>query len=156
MPQGRAALTNLVRRLVTSISNGDTPNTRDVLNHVIDSEALLENADWKLNMKKRELIKPNPNPPFTRLCPEEIKITLKLFGHDLSKHMKNMSEATKVSKQMQKHSQDNRARADDFVHMSESELTITNQEDDTAFFRQGPVSKTFFLAKNRCTNNGSQ
>ena len=56
-------------------------------------------------MKKRELIKPDLNPPFTRLCREEIKPTLKLFEHDLSKHMKDMSRATIVSKQMQKHCQ---------------------------------------------------
>ena len=37
MPQGTAALTNFVGRLVTSTSNGDTLNTRDLLNHVIDS-----------------------------------------------------------------------------------------------------------------------
>ena len=68
MLQGTAALTNLVGSLVTSIANGVTPNTRDVLNHVMDSVALLGNANWKLNMKRRELIKPDLNSPFTRLC----------------------------------------------------------------------------------------
>lgn len=104
MLQGTVSLTNLVGSLVTSITNGDMPNTRDVLNHVMDNVALLGNANWKLNMKRRELIKPDINPPFTRLCREEIKPTLKLFGDDLPKHMKDMSEATKVGKQMQKHS----------------------------------------------------
>jgi hypothetical protein len=111
MLQGTAALINLAGSLVTSITNGDTPNTRDVLNHVMDSVALLGNANWKLNMKRRELIKPDLNPPFTRLCREEVKPTLKLFGDDLPKHMKDMSEATKVGKQMQKHSQDNKGSA---------------------------------------------
>lgn len=77
----------------------------------MDSVALLGNANWKLNMKRRELIKPDLNSPYTRLCREEIKPTLKLFEDDLPKHMKDMSEATKVCKQMQKHSQDNRGSA---------------------------------------------
>ncbi len=101
MLKGTAALTNLVGSLVTSIANGVTPNRCDVLNHVMDTVALLGNANWKLNMKRRELIKPDLNSPFTRLCREEIKPTLKLFGDD-PKHMKDMSEATKVGKQMHK------------------------------------------------------
>ena len=108
MLQGTAALTNLVGSLVTNIANGVTPNTCDLLTHIMDSIALVDNTNWKLNMKRWELINPDLNPPFARLCREEIKPTLKLFGDDLPKHMKDMSEATKVGKQMQKHSQDHR------------------------------------------------
>jgi NAD-dependent SIR2 family protein deacetylase len=39
-------------------------------------------------MKRRELIKPDLNPPYTRLCKEEIKPSAKLFGEELPKHQK--------------------------------------------------------------------
>jgi NAD-dependent SIR2 family protein deacetylase len=54
----------------------------------MDSIAILSHANWKLNMKRRELIKPDLNPPYTRLCKEEIKPSAKLFGEELPKHLK--------------------------------------------------------------------
>ena len=164
MLQGTAALTNLVGHLVTGISKGDTPNTRDGLNHVMDSIALLGNANWKINMKRRELIKPDLNPAFTRLCREEIKPTLKLFGDDLSKHMKDMSEATKVSKQMQKHSQDIggsapplRGRFGRFRKYDRERNHNNKPGGRQPFLGWGrSATKTSFRSKNRGTNNNSQ
>ena len=68
----------------------------------MDSIALFGHANWKLNMKRREIIKPDLNPPYTRLCKEEIKSTTKLFGDDLSKHLKEMFEVKRAGQQMQK------------------------------------------------------
>ena len=45
---------------------GTTPNTRKILDHVMDSIAVLANANFKLNMKRQELIKPDLNPPQPR------------------------------------------------------------------------------------------
>ena len=62
-------------------------NAQETLTHVMDNIALFGHANWKLNMK-REIIKPGLYPPYTRLCKEEIKSTTKLFGDDLSKHLR--------------------------------------------------------------------
>ena len=53
-------------------------------------------------MKWREIIKPDLKSPYTRLCKEEIKPTTKLFGDDLSKHLKEMSAVKQAGQQMQK------------------------------------------------------
>ena len=71
-----SALTELAGKLVKDINDGKTPNTRHVLD-VMDSVAMLGNANWKLNMKRRELIKPDLNPPYTRLCKEDIELSTK-------------------------------------------------------------------------------
>ena len=84
------------------LHTGKTSNTRQILDHAMDSIALLANANFKLNMKRRELIKPQLNPPYTRLCKDEIKPSTKLFGDHLSKRLKDMVEAKKVGRQMQK------------------------------------------------------
>ena len=81
------------------INDGKTPDTRHLLDHVMDSVAMLGNTNWKLNMKRRELIKPELNPPYTRLCKEDITLSTKLFGDDLAKHLKDMSEAKKKSRE---------------------------------------------------------
>ena len=48
--QGLSALENLVGELVKGIMDGRMPDTRQVLEHVTDSVALLSNTNWKLNM----------------------------------------------------------------------------------------------------------
>ena len=58
----------------------------------MDSIALLSNTHYKLNIERQQLIKPELNPPYTRLCKEEIKPSTKLLGDDLSKHLKDMAE----------------------------------------------------------------
>ena len=90
--QGLSALTNLAGKLVKDITDGKTLDTRQMLDDVMDSVALLSNTNWKLNMGHRELIKPDLNSPYTRLCKEDIKPSTKLFEDDLSKHLKDMSE----------------------------------------------------------------
>lgn len=56
-------------------------------------------------MKRREIIKPELNPPYTRLCKEEIKLSQKLFGDDLLKHLKETTDAKRGGQQMQKSNQ---------------------------------------------------
>jgi hypothetical protein len=102
--QGLSALTILADRLVKDIQNSTATKTREILDHVMDSIALFGNANWKLNMKRREVIKPDLNPPYTRLCKEDIKPSSKLFGDDLSKHLKEMTDAKRAGQQMQKSS----------------------------------------------------
>ena len=89
--QGLSALTNLAGKLVKDVTDGKTPDTCQVLDHVMDSGALLSNTNCKLNMRRRELIEPDLNSPYTRLCKEDIKPSRKLFGDDLSKHLKDIS-----------------------------------------------------------------
>ncbi|PFX30406.1 hypothetical protein AWC38_SpisGene4801, partial [Stylophora pistillata] len=94
--------TILADRLFKDIQSAKTVDARETLRHVMDSIALFGHANWKLNMKRREIIKPDLNPSYTRLCKEEIKPTTKLFGDDLSKHLKEMSELKRAGQQMQK------------------------------------------------------
>ena len=60
-------------------------------------------------MKRREIIKPELNPPYTRLCKEEIKPWQKLFGDDLSKHLKEMTDAKRAEQQIPKSSQSSKS-----------------------------------------------
>ena len=72
------------------------------MHHVMNSLVLVTHANWSLNMKRRELIKPDLNPPFTRLCKPEIAPTTKLFEDNLQKHLKEMTDVSRVGKQLQK------------------------------------------------------
>ena len=81
--EGLSALAILSDSLVKDVQSSKTTNTREVLNQVMDAIVILGNASWRLNMKRREIIKPELNPPYKRLCEEEITPSQKLFGDDL-------------------------------------------------------------------------
>ena len=76
---GLSALCTLSGTFVCSIQSGDTPNTGDTFTIIMDSIALLCDGN-KLNMKRRELIEPELNPPYIRLVMEETKISYALLG----------------------------------------------------------------------------
>ena len=107
--EGLSALAILSDHLVKDVQSSKTRNTREVLNQVMDAVAILGNANWRLNMKRREIIKPELNPPYTRLCKEEIKPSQKLYGDDLPKHLKEMTDAKRAGQQVQKSSQSSKS-----------------------------------------------
>ena len=107
--KGLSVLAILSDRLVKDVQSSKTTNTHEVLNQVMHAIAILGNANWRLNTKRREIIKPELNPPYTRLCKEEIKPSQKLFGDDLSKHLKEMTQAKRSGQQMQKSSQSSKS-----------------------------------------------
>ena len=100
--QGLSALTILADQLLKDIQNNTTTDTAVVLQKLMDDIALEGSANWNITMKRRELIKPDLSPPYTRLCKEDIKPSTKLFGDDLSKHVREMADARKAGQQMQK------------------------------------------------------
>jgi hypothetical protein len=66
--QGLSALSILANRLLKDVKNSKNTNIRDILQQLMDSIVLLGNANWNLIMKRREFIKCDFNPPYTRLC----------------------------------------------------------------------------------------
>ena len=102
LTQGISSLPLLADKLAKDVQNKQTPNMTDIMHHVMDSLVLVTHANWSLNMKRRELIKPDLNRPFSRLCKPEIAPTTKLFGDDLQKHLKEMTDVSRVGKQLQK------------------------------------------------------
>ena len=89
---GLSSLSTLADRLFKDVQSAKTANAREILTHMIVLHSSVGHANWKLNVKRRELIKPDLNPPYTRLCKEEIQPSTKLLGGDLSKHLKEMSD----------------------------------------------------------------
>lgn len=53
-------------------------------------------------MKRQELIKPELSPSYTKLCKKDIKPSIKFFGDDPSKHLKDMADVKMAFIQMQK------------------------------------------------------
>ena len=69
------ALAILSDCLEKDVQSSKTTNTREVLNQVMDAIAILGNANWRLNMKRREIIKPELNSPYTRPRKNSLEMT---------------------------------------------------------------------------------
>lgn len=64
----------------------------------MDSIVFVVNVNYKFNMKCWELIKFDFNFLYIRLCKEDIKFFIKLFGDELLKYLKDMIEVKKVGR----------------------------------------------------------
>ena len=150
--QGLSALTNLAVNLIAAIQQGKTPKPRQILEKVMDSIAILSHTNWKLNMKRRELIKPDLNPPYTRLCKEDIKPSAKLFGDDLPKHLKDMAEAKKVGQQMQKPATSRPLTQNHYSAKSYKQKVVRSKPYDRT---SNTFSRRPFLGPGRASNQGN-
>ena len=65
-----------------------------------DAIALIGAANFELNMRRREQIKPELSKDYKNLCSSSVPGNDSLFGNDsaLSKQLKDLSGATKVSR----------------------------------------------------------
>ena len=71
--------------LTTQMNDNPTPEQEETL-------ALLAHANYELNMFRREAIKPDLIPRFQPLCKPSVGVTEHLFGEDLGKVVKDMTE----------------------------------------------------------------
>ena len=67
LTQGISSIALLADKLAKDVQDKQTLNMTDIMQHVMDSLVLVTHANWSLNMKRRELIKPDLNLPFTRM-----------------------------------------------------------------------------------------
>ena len=103
-------------------------------------------------MKRRELIKPDLNPPYTRLCKEEIKPSAKLFWEDRPKHLKDMAEAKKVSQQMQRPSMSKLPTQNHYVSKSYRPKFVRSKPYDRT---SNTSSRRPFLGQGRASTQGN-
>jgi len=89
----------IVDKMLELKSNSKPASETDVsafLQLSLDSLALLGHSINEVNLKRRELIKPELNDQFKQLCSSQTPVTKLLFGDDLPKSVKEISETNKV------------------------------------------------------------
>ena len=86
-------------KLLELKSNSKSASQSDVsefLQLSLDSLALMGHSINEVDIKRRELIKPDLNDQFKQLCGSHTPVTKLLFGDDLPKSVKEISETNKV------------------------------------------------------------
>ena len=79
------------------------PNGNDLLKSATDALALFANANSEINQRRRELIKPDLHDEYKHLCSSSLGITDQLFGDDLPKQVKELTEVNHVGKKLSTH-----------------------------------------------------
>lgn len=69
-----------------------------------DALALLCNANYELNLLRREFLKPDMGPKFAHVCKPSTPITSHLFGDDLAKRVKELTDEQRVTSGVMKQS----------------------------------------------------
>ena len=82
--------------LKSSSESASKSDVSEFLQLSLDSLALMGHSINEVNIKRRELIKPDLNDQFKQLCGSQTPVTKLLFGDDLPKSVKEISETIKV------------------------------------------------------------
>ena len=109
---GIIPIVSVIEQLV-KVQDKISPEILDIASLIktaTDSVAILGAANFGINMQRRDNIKPELNADYKHLCSPTVPFTDFLFGDDpdLSKQLKDLAEATKVSKKISKNSDSRR------------------------------------------------
>lgn len=88
--KGMCVLTTMINTLLDHIPL--FPKGNDLLQQSTDALALFANVNSELNQRLRDLIKPDLCDKYKHLCSSSLAITDQLFGDDLPKQMKELTE----------------------------------------------------------------
>lgn len=90
-----ARVTDAILKRVNEINGGKV-----LAQEAIDSLSLLAHANTELNNRRKELIKPDLHTDYKHLCSASTTVTAELFGDDLSKQVKDISEVNRVGREV--------------------------------------------------------
>ena len=96
----RAIMTRIFDKLVAAKGKPEVLQIPDLINHTNKSLMLLGDANFNINMFRRNLMKPELKDQYKKLCAENIPFTAELFGEDLPKLAKDIGETAKISNQL--------------------------------------------------------
>lgn len=86
-------VTNAIVKQADKLNGG-----KEALAEALDSISLLANANSELNIRRKELIKPDLHADYKHLCSSSTPVSTELFGDDISKQVKEMTEVNRVGK----------------------------------------------------------
>lgn len=102
--KGLVPIVSVIEKLVKARDKfpKDALDVPELIRAATDAIALVGAANFELNMRRRDNIKPELNEGYKHLCSSSVPFTEFLFGNDadLSKQLKDLAEATKVSKKL--------------------------------------------------------
>ena len=98
----------IVTEVNKMMGNAGPQNAEDTVGSLMDGVLLLANANQELNYRRRELMRPQLNANYRHLCSPSNPVTSLLFGDDLPKAVKDISDTNRLSSKLTKDSSSTR------------------------------------------------
>ena len=104
--------------------------------NLVDALVLILSGNTELNLKRRELLRPDLNAQFSALCNASTPISKELFGDDVGREIDEVVKANKLGKELASHKKGRVSRYQPYVthrrstdHSSQSRIRL----DDKGF-----------------------
>ena len=81
---------------IEALMSIESTDKKALVTNLLDAVAIIGYAVTELNLRRRELIKPDLNSQFASLCSAQVPITGYLFGDNLSQQCKDIQETNKL------------------------------------------------------------
>ena len=96
LTRGLVGLARLAEVLLANKKKGTHPDMADCLNRCLQSFALLSNANYEISLRRRETLRSQLNPRYSRLCYPSTPVTSDLFGDDVQKLVEDITKVNKI------------------------------------------------------------
>ncbi|XP_038051565.1 uncharacterized protein LOC119724536 isoform X2 [Patiria miniata] len=93
-------INSLMTRLNGSAAGTDNLDVKGEITKLLDAIAVIGHANHELNMRRRELIKPDLNKQFSGLCSSHVPVTGLLFGDNLPQQCKDIQQTNKIGQKV--------------------------------------------------------
>lgn len=103
------ALVVTLERVIKAEDKKEKIDPSTILPQLSDMLNVLGNAIFLTSLKRRDELRPHINKSFQSVCSKSTKITTLLFGDDLAKQIKDISEVNKISRKVSCSSRDSRS-----------------------------------------------
>ncbi|XP_046563321.1 uncharacterized protein LOC124272211 [Haliotis rubra] len=144
--------------LDVSAMGNTSVNIKDLLVKSMDTIRLMSGAISELNKRRRDGFKPDLSGPYKRLCSTKITTSKWLFGDDLGKKIKEISDSKQLSKKMGENLRRNsltdigRTITDNLIRATQSTILVadtgsTPTEVVTPRLNNRTSSRSLFLQK---------
>ena len=96
LTRGLVALARLTEEVVKAKKRGTSPDLQEYLNMSLQAFALIGNANYELSLRRRETLRSQLNPQYSRLCYPSTPVTTDLFGDDITKLVEDITKVQKL------------------------------------------------------------
>ena len=109
--KGTTAVVQVVNDL---ISKPDMPSKGQLVNQLMDGVLLMANSNTQLNLRRREALKLELHTSYHYLCAPSNPITTELFGDDLPKAVKDITDTNRITSKLSRETKQSfkRSRSD--------------------------------------------
>ena len=96
LTRGLVAIARLADSILEHKRKGTNPDLGTCLNTILHSFALIGNANYEISLRRRETLRSQLNPKYSRLCYPSTPVTADLFGDDVTKLVEDITKVQRL------------------------------------------------------------